>query len=79
MKDFFKHILTGADNASYDIGRVFGALCFLVGLGLEVYCVVSRTPFDFLTYGAGVAAMAVGVGAFLKIKETTEPKAGGQP
>lgn len=71
---FFKHILTGIDGETYDIGRVFGAISFIVGLSLEVHSVVNHVPFDFKDYGFGIAAIAAGVGAFLKLKETTEPK-----
>jgi hypothetical protein len=71
---FFRHILTGADNATWDFGRVAGAVAFVVGLGLEVYCVLRGKPFDFTAFGLGVAAMSGGIGALLKLKETTEPK-----
>jgi hypothetical protein len=69
-----KHLFTGIDGVTYDIGRVGGALSFLVGLGLEVYSVVWHVPFDFLAYGAGIAAMAAGIGALLKLKESQEPR-----
>jgi len=69
-----RDILTGKDGATHDIGRWAGALSFLCGLGLEIYVVVWKgQPFDFTQFGVGIAAMAAGVGAMLKIKETTEP------
>lgn len=71
---FFRHILTGADNQTWHLGKVAGALAFLVGLGLETYCVLSEKHFDFIAYGAGVAGMATGIGALVKLQETSEPK-----
>jgi hypothetical protein len=70
LKDSF----TGVDGETYDIGRIYTGLVTVVGLGLEVYCVLMGKPFDFQAYGIGCGTMAGGVGAFLKLKETTEPK-----
>lgn len=68
-------LLTGADNTTHDLGRWAAVLSFLAGIGLQVYVVVWRAQaFDFSTFGAGVAIMAAGLGAMLKLKETTEPK-----
>ena len=70
-----KDILTGVDGVTHDLGRWAGALSFLIGLGLEVYVVVYKSqPFDFTQFGLGVAAMAAGIGAMLKLKADTEPK-----
>lgn len=69
-----RDLLTGRDGLTHDLGRWMGAASFLVGLGLEIYVVVWKSqPFDFLTFGAGVAALAAGIGAMLKLKEGTEP------
>jgi hypothetical protein len=71
-----RDILTGIDGTTHDIGRWMGAVSFVVGLGLQVYVVVWRSqPFDFLTFGAGVAALAGGIGAMLALKAKTEPEA----
>jgi hypothetical protein len=72
---FLRHILTGADNATWHLGKVAGFIAFLVGLALEVYCVLAGKAFDFIGYGAGVAAMAAGIGALIKLQETSEPGA----
>ena len=70
----FRDIVTTKDGVTHDIGRWGGVLSLLVGLGLQIYVVFCRgQSFDFLNFGAGVAALAAGVGAMLKIKESTEP------
>lgn len=70
-----RDIFTGADGASHDIGRYMAAGSTLVGLGLQIYAVGWRgQPFDFQAFGIGCGALAAGVGAMLKLKETTEPK-----
>jgi hypothetical protein len=66
-------ILTGKDNKTHDLGRWMGLVSFVAGIALEVYCVVSSKPFDFMGYGVGIGAIAAGVGAMLKLKEDTEP------
>jgi len=75
MGTFTKHLLTGLDGETWDIGRVGGALALVVGLGLQVYVVVWKgQPFDMTAFGTGVAALAIGIGGLLKLKESTEPK-----
>jgi hypothetical protein len=74
MLDFFKHCFTGADNTTFDVGRVLWALAFLIGMGLSVFSVVTSKPFDLQAFGIGAGMLlAAGAGA-LKLKESTEPK-----
>lgn len=68
-------ILTGADNVTHDIGRWFAALGGSSGIGLSVYDVVANhAHFSPQEFGVGMAALATGVGAMLKLKAETEPK-----
>jgi hypothetical protein len=70
-----RDVLTGIDGSTHDLGRWAGAASFVCGLGLEVFVVVWKSqPFDFTQFGLGVAAMAAGIGAMLKLKSTTEPQ-----
>ena len=70
-----KHIHTGINGETYDIGRIAASAGVVVGLGLMIYSVVVRgAVFDFQSFGIGFGALAAGVGAMLKLKETTEPK-----
>ena len=73
---FVTDLLTGVDNKTYDLGRWAGALSFISGIGLEIYVVGWKgQPFDFTQFGLGVAAMATGIGAMLRLKQDTEPGA----
>lgn len=73
---FLSNILTGKDNATYDISRVSGALGVLTFLGLETFQVVHRgTSFDMQAFGIGFGTVVAALAAALKIKETTEPGA----
>lgn len=69
-----RDILTGRDGVTHDIGRWAAVASIVTGLGLQVYAVGWRgQPFDMLAFGGGVGALAAGIGALLKLKETTEP------
>ena len=72
--EFLKHCLTGADNSTYDIGRVLWALAFIIGMALNVYSIVAGKPFDLQNFGIGVGALLLAGGAAIKVKESTEPK-----
>jgi hypothetical protein len=70
-----KDLLTGIDGETHDIGRWLGALSGLTSIGLTVYdVVINHTHFDCQAFGIGVAALATGIGALLKLKAETEPK-----
>lgn len=72
---FWTNISTGKDNATHDIGRVGAIASMVVGLGLQIYSVVWQgAAFSMATFGAGVAALATGVGAMLYLKKDTEPE-----
>ena len=58
FKKFAKDCVTGIDGESYDIGRVLWAIAFAIGIGLEIYSVVSSTNFDLQQYGIGVGGLA---------------------
>lgn len=70
----FRTMFTGADNQSHDIGRYLAAAGVVVALFLETYTVVhSGKAFSIQEFGTGLALLFAGVGAMLKIKESTEP------
>jgi hypothetical protein len=74
MKELLFHILTGADNKTFDHGRVLSCLvviCFLVFTGYDVY---TTHVFEYEHFGIGIGATFAGIGLNLKLKETSEPK-----
>lgn len=73
ISQFSRDILTGIDGESWDVGRVLWVLAFLVGIGLEIYSVMTKTPFDLQAYGLGVGGLLVAGGASLRLKASTEP------
>ncbi|WP_175795981.1 hypothetical protein [Burkholderia anthina] len=60
-------LVTGDDNKTIEPAYFLGALAFLIGLGLEVYAVTEGKPFDLQSYGLGVGALLVAVGAGKKL------------
>jgi hypothetical protein len=73
MIKILKDILTGADNESYDHGRVLGLMTFVMYFGLAVTALVINHSFDPMNFAGGASTMAVGFGIHLKLKSDTEP------
>lgn len=73
MGDFIKHILTGKDNATYDIGRVALLGGFVVICGAGFLNLFLAHPIDLVglatALGGYVTACMLGIGA----KSRTEP------
>jgi uncharacterized membrane protein len=59
-------LITGDDNATLEPSYAFSALAILIGLGLEVYSVVTGKPFDMQAYGIGAGALLTGLGMSAK-------------
>jgi len=60
-------ILTGDDNVTLEPAYLWGAMAFIVGLGLEVYAVANGKPFDLQGYGIGAGALITGLGLGKKL------------
>jgi hypothetical protein len=72
---FIKDILTGIDNATYDIAKVVCVPAFFTFFGLEIYQVLEKgIVFDMQQFGIAFGLMISALGAALKLKETSEPK-----
>lgn len=74
MSKAITQVLTGPDNCTHDIGRWMALAYSAVALGLQVLVVVRGAPFSIQDFGIGCGALAAGVGAMLKLKESTEPQ-----
>lgn len=73
IKKLMTDIMTGIDNQTFDIGRVTGFMSFIVYYVMGVCSFIFHQGWTALEFSSGIAAMAVGIGLHLKIKETTEP------
>jgi hypothetical protein len=73
MKEFFKHLLTGKDNQTYDIGRVTWLLGIVSVIGLAIYEVTtSQVSLRELAEALGIVSGAGG--ASVMMKKDAEPQ-----
>ena len=76
MKRIITDLFTGPDGKTHDPSRwlwIIGVLVFLTFSGYQVY---KTGVFDMVNFGLAYSALLGGGAAGVKIKETTEPKAG---
>ena len=74
LRTVLRQLMTESDNVTHDLYRYLAILSIITGLGLQVYSIGWKgQPFDMLAFGAGIGALAAGIGALLKLKETNEP------
>lgn len=80
MTGKLQQLLTGIDGRTQDLGRWLGVFGGGTGIVMPVYdTVANHVPWNSMTFGAGMGALALGVGAMLKLKIDSEPPADGQP
>jgi hypothetical protein len=60
-------LLTGVDNKTLEPAYVWWAMTISIALGLEVYSVVWKVPFDIQAYGVGIGALMIGAGWSKKV------------
>jgi hypothetical protein len=73
MKEFFKNLLTGKDNVTYDIGRVTWLLGIIAVISLAGYEVIhSNVSLRELAEALGIVSGAGGVSVMMK--KDTEPQ-----
>lgn len=73
MKGSIKHILTLADNQTYDAGRVLWAIGTLAYIGFTWYALLHDWKWDAQDWAIGFGAIMTGGGAALWAKKDTEP------
>jgi len=72
MKSFFKNLLTGKDNETYDIGRVTWLLGIIAVIGLAIYEVtIAQVSLRELAEALGIVSGAGG--ASVMMKKDAEP------
>lgn len=75
MKAVLKQLLTGVDGETQDIARWLGAISVLTFLGLTIYVVVvQHGEWKMGEFGIGLGAVFAATGAFIKLKQDSEPK-----
>lgn len=71
---FWKHLSTDYDNQTFDTGRVLVLVVILSMIVLQGWDVIAHaTKFDPQSYGAGVAAVLAGLGAYIFGDNTKRP------
>ena len=72
MKQFFKQLLTGKDNETYDIGRVTWLLGIFAVIGLALYEVM-HTTISLRELAEALGIVTGASGASVMMKRETEP------
>ena len=70
---WWKKALTGADNQSWDIGRISWAVSTLAVLGLAIWHEAHHQPESIQQLGLSLTAIATGHGIGIGLKGRTEP------
>lgn len=73
MRELMRHLFTGKDNATFDLGRLLWAKGSIAFTALSAYSVHKGNPFDPVAWGTGFGAMLAAGGAAIWAKRDTEP------
>ncbi len=74
MRLFFRYLLTGKDNRTYEISRFLlflGVVSFLV---FSAYDVFSTQRFDAINFSTGLTGLLFGGAGGIAVKANAEPK-----
>lgn len=72
--EILRKLFTGADNATWDLGRVLWAKISVVYCALTSYHAVMSGQLDPQAWAIGAGAILAGGGGALGLKQKTEPK-----
>lgn len=73
MKTILRHIFTGKDGQTYDLGRILIAIVIMFYIGMEVMDIVLTHTFECEDWAKGAAFLLFGGGSLLFLKKDTEP------
>jgi hypothetical protein len=73
MTDFLRHLFTGRDGVTFDLGRVLWIKLATAFVALSAWHVLHGGAFDPMAWAGGAAAILAGGGAALGLKASTEP------
>jgi hypothetical protein len=74
MRNFFRLLLTGKDNQTYEIARVLMFSGFLSFVAFAAYDVFWAHHFDPVSYSAGLTGILFGGSGGVAVKANTEPE-----
>ena len=69
-----KHMFTGVDNTTWDLGRILWAKVSIVYCVISGYHEIVHGNFDAQNWAIGASAILAGGGGALALKANTEPK-----
>jgi len=72
--EWIKHMLTGKDNETYDLGKLLWALGVLVFLFLSVWAFIKGAVWDGVLFGTGFGVVLMAGAGSTKLKASTEPE-----
>lgn len=70
---WWRHLLTGKDNSTLDLGRVSWAICTLATIGKEAWSIHAGNGSSVRDFAIALAGIAAAHGAALGFKGRTEP------
>ena len=74
MTRFFRLLLTGKDNQTYEIARVLLFFGFISFIAFAAYDVFASHHFDPLNFSAGLTGLLFGGSGGIAVKARTEPE-----
>jgi len=75
IPEWLLHILTQADNFTFDHGKLISFFSFLIYFVLSIIALILFQKFDPMNFATGVSAMAVGFGIHIKLNPGDKPDA----
>ena len=73
MRAIFRHLFTGKDGVTFDLGRVLWLKMALAYVGLSVVHYLHGGTFDPIAWATGAGAILAAGGGALALKAGTEP------
>lgn len=73
MGEFFRHLLTGRDNQTYDIGRVALAGGFFIIVCVAFLNLALKNPIDLIQLATALGGYATACMLGISAKSGTEP------
>lgn len=74
FETIIKHLFTGKDNETVDIGRVSWAICLFAVIGFAITEIVKVEKFNLMEFAQSIAAVVGVHSAGIWAKRDTEPE-----